>query len=316
MSDTAAVALPGAKFRDPLVTASGEKRAVVAFSKLETLWINTGTLCNITCRNCYIDSSPTNDALAYITLAEAATFLDEIAGGHLPTAEIGFTGGEPFMNPDITAMLKLCLERGFEVLVLTNAMKPMHHHKDALLGLAAGFGARLRLRVSVDHHTKARHEELRGPKSWAPMIEGLKWLADNGFQVAAGRMRWNEDEGCARKAYAELFAAHGIDIDAGDAVQLVLFPEMDEAADVPEITTACWDILGVAPGAMMCATSRMVIKRSGASAPVVVPCTLLPYDTRFEMGSGLVSSVGPVPLNHPHCARFCVLGGGACSSAN
>ncbi|NQV55760.1 MAG: radical SAM protein [Rhodospirillales bacterium] len=305
------------KFNHPQVTADGAIRAHVDLGRLDTLWFNTGSLCNIACVNCYMDSSPANDRLAYLKAAEIGAYLDENDAEDLDIREIGFTGGEPFMNPDITAMLKLCLERGFEVLVLTNAMKPMHHHKDALLGLAAGFGARLRLRVSVDHHTKARHEELRGPKSWAPMIEGLKWLADNGFQVAAaGRMRWNEDEGCARKAYAELFAAHGIDIDAGDAVQLVLFPEMDEAADVPEITTACWDILGVAPGAMMCATSRMVIKRSGASAPVVVPCTLLPYDTRFEMGSGLVSSVGPVPLNHPHCARFCVLGGGACSSAN
>ncbi len=66
----ASPALDPAKFRDPAVTAKGEKRAAVALSGLRTLWINTGTLCNITCRNCYIESSPRNDALAYLTAAE------------------------------------------------------------------------------------------------------------------------------------------------------------------------------------------------------------------------------------------------------
>ena len=27
----------------------------------------------------------------------------------------------------------------------------------------------------------------------------------------------------------------------------------------------------------------------------------------------LAEAAAPVPLNHPHCARFCVLGGAACS---
>src|SRR5262252_6816005 len=121
------------KFRDPERTATGAGRASVALRRLQTLWFNTGTLCNITCRNCYIESSPRNDRLAYLTLAEARAFLDEIAAGDLPTEEIGFTGGEPFMNPDILAMLEECLARGFRVLVLTNAMRPMQRLKRPLL---------------------------------------------------------------------------------------------------------------------------------------------------------------------------------------
>ena len=45
----------------------------------------------------------------------------------------------------------------------------------------------------------------------------------------------------------------------------------------------------------------------------VLACTLLPYDSQFEMGRTLGESVDPVKLNHPHCAKFCVLGGGSCS---
>ena len=88
---------------------------------------------------------------------------------------------------------------------------------------------------------------------------------------------------------------------------------MEEMTDVPEITTACWDTLNISPEAMMCANSRMVVKRLGAEKPVVVPCTLLPYDMRFDMGETLSDAKANVSLNHPHCAKFCVLGGGACS---
>jgi len=63
----------------------------------------------------------------------------------------------------------------------------------------------------------------------------------------------------------------------------------------------------------MCAKSRMVVRRKGEAAPSVVACTLLPYDPRFDLGATLADAARAVPLNHPDCARFCVLGGGSCS---
>lgn len=310
----AAPPLDPRKFRHPDVTAGGEARAAVDLTELRTLWFNTGSLCNLACAGCYMESSPANDRLAYITAAEVEAYLDEIRDTRLPVEEIGFTGGEPFMNPDFIGMLELALSRGFKALVLTNAMKPMDRRRDELLRLKAGCGGELSIRVSIDHPSRAHHEELRGPGSWGPMIDGVKWLGGNGFDLAiAGRTRWEETEEQARRAYAKLFAELGIDVDASDPAALVLFPEMDETLDVPEITAACWDILGVHPDHMMCATSRMVIKRKDAEAPIVAPCTLLPYDTRFEMGGTLADAAGAVKLNHPHCVRFCVLGGGVCS---
>jgi hypothetical protein len=89
---------------------------------------------------------------------------------------------------------------------------------------------------------------------------------------------------------------------------------MDASVEVPEITTACWDILGKSPDALMCASSRMVVKRKGAKKPSVLACTLLPYDPAFELGETLAAAEGPVALNHPHCAKFCVLGGASCSA--
>jgi len=304
---------PG-KFADPEVTADGQTRAEVALSGLHTLWINTGTLCNLTCRHCYIESSPTNDRLEYISAAEVADYLNEITARALPTEVIGFTGGEPFMNPDIMTILGDALSRGHKVLVLTNAMTPMRHHRDALLELKERYGAALHIRVSVDHHSRAIHERERGERAWGPTLDGLKWLSANGFHLAvAGRTFMGEPEEKMRRGYAKLFAAEGIALKAHDPAELVLLPEMDETLDVPEITDACWGILGVKPDDVMCAHERMVVKRKGAARPVVIPCTLLPYDERFEMGSTLTEAEGAVKLNHPHCARFCVLGGGSCS---
>lgn len=313
----------GGKFVDPNRTAKGESRARVALRRLETLWINTGTLCNITCRNCYIHSSPTNDALVYITASEARVYLDEAK--RVGAREIGFTGGEPFMNPEFLDMLNDALGMGFEVLVLTNAMQPMQRRgvAERLPTINARYGNRLTLRVSLDHFTQERHEDVRGPDTWGKAIEGIDWLAAQGFRIAlAGRSCWHETDETSRSGFGTLIAAHGWPVDANDPKSLVIFPEMEEGYDGPEISTACWGILKKSPDSMMCARSRMVVKRKGADAPVVVPCTLLPYDPAFEMGATLEAAGradggmfenGAVKLCHRHCAKFCVLGGGSCS---
>ena len=309
--------LPREKFSHPDVTAKGEARASVDFRRLETLWINTGTLCNIECANCYIHSGPTEDRLSYITREEAARYLDEIAALGLGTKEIAFTGGEPFMNPDMCVMVEDALARGHEVLILTNAMQPMMRPRvqASLVDLRARFGERLRLRVSIDHYREDRHDHERGAGSYARTVAGLRWLASYNFPLTiAGRTAWGEEENATRDGFAALFRELGLKVDAHDPAALILFPEMDEEADVPEITTACWGILHVDPAQVMCATSRMVVKRKDAESPSVVACTLLPDDPQFDLGPRLSQSLGRVKLNHRHCAKFCVLGGGSCTA--
>jgi len=298
--------LDPAKFRDAALTARGEVRARVPLEALETLWFNTGTLCNLACRGCYIESSPTNDALVYLRVAEMTEYLDEIVRDGLPVREIGFTGGEPFMNPDMVAMMATAQARGFSVLVLTNAMRPMRRFEAALADLPR---AGLTFRVSLDHHSAAVHDAERGAGAFDKALDGVRWLAGQGFAVAlAGRHLDGEDVAAARTGYAQLFAGLGM-----DCPPLVLFPEMDATADVPEISDSCWEILGVRARDQMCATSRMVVKRRGAARPVVLACTLVTDRADFEMGETLAEASGAIALNHPHCARFCVLGGASCS---
>jgi uncharacterized Fe-S cluster-containing radical SAM superfamily protein len=304
------------KFEDPYITADGNRRACVEFEALETLWFNTGTLCNIECRNCYIESSPKNDRLAYLSADDVSHFLDQVAARDCKTLEIAFTGGEPFLNPEFPKMLEESLGRGYRTLVLTNAMRPMMRPLvcDRLEHLRQAHGNLLELRVSLDHYTCEGHEAQRGAGSWEAVLEGLRWLSMGGFHISvAGRTLAGKPKDTVRSGYARLFAEESIPVDAADPAQLVLFPEMEGDADPPEITVDCWKILDVDPSAMMCARSRMIVKRRGAARPTVVSCTLLPYDQRFEMGDRLSDSFRTVRLNHPYCASFCVLGGGACS---
>ena len=319
MESRETLALPTAgfppKFSDPDLTAKGERRAQVTLKSLATLWFNTGTLCNITCENCYIESSPRNDRLAYLTRDDVQSFLGQAAGLKSRPLEIGLTGGEPFMNPDILGILEDCLSSGYKVLVLTNAMRPMQRLAAPVADLSRRFPLQLTLRVSLDHYAQAGHERLRGPRSWKPVIEGLRWLATTGINIAiAGRTISGEAEDAMRAGYRALFLEIGLTIDAGDHSRLVLFPEMTASDDIPEITEKCWGILGKSPDSVMCASSRMVVKRKGADRSVVVACTLLPYDPAFEMGATLAEAAGPVKLNHRHCARFCVLGGASCGT--
>jgi hypothetical protein len=302
------------KFRDPKFTAKGEPRAEVGLRALETLWVNTGTLCNLTCRNCYIESSPRNDRLEYLRRTDLDGYLNEIDRAGLPTTLVGFTGGEPFMNPEIIGMLEDVLARGLRALVLTNAMRPMRKLAAPLLALKDTHGDRLRIRVSIDHYAAEVHEAERGRRSWEPAIAGLVWLARNGFAIdVAGRRFTSEPEAELRAGFARLFARLDVPVNAHDPVRLVLFPEMDASRDVPEITSACWGILDKSPESVMCASARVVAKRKGADAPTVLACTLLAYDPQFELGRTLAEAARPVKLNHPHCASFCVLGGAACS---
>ena len=300
-------------FEDPYLTAKGETRAKVSLQALNTLWLNTGTLCNLHCENCYIESSPRNDRLSYLTVEDVKPFLDEIKSKSLPTQMIGLTGGEPFINPQIMALLEECLSRGFDVLVLSNAYKVIQKHETQLLELQKNYPKTFFIRVSLDHYTQAGHETERGPKTFEQTMQRLQWFFEHGFEVSvAGRALKEESMTESKAGYAKLLKDYAIDLDINS--KLVIFPEMKMGKNVPEITTACWDILGVKPQDQMCAHERMLVKRKGEDKPVVMPCTLLAYQDDFVLGKTLQDAQQDVPLNHPFCAQFCVLGGSSCSA--
>ena len=299
------------KFKSQKVTADGSNRAFIEARNIKTLRFNTGTLCNIECKNCYIESSPKNDRLVYLTFEEVKSFIDEALDKNLGTNEIGFTGGEPFMNKDIMKMIDYSLNKNFKVLVLSNAMKPMLNRTNELIKLNH---LNLTLRVSIDHYQKEKHEEIRGKKTYDVMLQGLKWLNENNFNYTlATRLLWDEKEEDLRKNFGTFIKNNNLRLDTNSPKQLVTFAEMDEKIDTPEITTSCWDILKKDPNDIMCSWSRMVVRKKNSKSPSVIACTLLPYADEFDLGETLTNSLQKIYLNHKHCSKFCVLGGSSCS---
>lgn len=300
------------KFSDKLNTLDGKQRAYVDLDALETLWLNTGSLCNLACSNCYIESTPKNDKLSYLNLSDVSGLLEEINSQNFPTKLIGITGGEPFLNKEIIAIINLCLVNGFEVLVLTNAFNVIDRHKLSLIKIQNQFKDKFHIRVSLDHYSKNVHEEQRGTNTFNKTLANIKWLFDNNFNLSiAGRSLSHEHTFDAKKSYLQLFRDNKINI---QSEKIVIFPEMDLNKEVPEISIGCWDILKKTPQMQMCSSERMIVKRKGQDKITVLPCTLIAYDESFDLGHNLAESEKRVYLNHKFCAQFCVLGGGSCSS--
>jgi molybdenum cofactor biosynthesis enzyme MoaA len=303
------------KFQNPMVTAKGEERAFVKLETLKTLWFNTGSICNLSCKNCYIESSPKNDRLAFISEPEVSIYLQEITDLKMPVELIAFTGGEPFANPQILPIIEKTLSYGFETLVLTNAFKVIRKYKDDLTELNLKFGDKLKIRVSLDHYSREVHEAERGENTFDETLANLRWLTGAGFHTSiAARSLKKETAPDALTGYQKLFDENGISLKLSLNHNIVIFPEMDQKRDVPEITTKCWSILNKTPSEQMCSSERMIVKKKGSSSPTVMPCTLLAYDQQFELGDKLEHASKIVYLNHRFCAEFCVLGGASCSS--
>ncbi len=302
------------KFKNAHTTANGKERGFIDFTQLQTLWFNMGTLCNLQCRNCYLHSSPNNNRLLPITCNEIEKYINEIQREQLPVTRIGLTGGEPFINPEIINIMNLILQNGFEILILTNATSPLEKYKNKLLALNEKFKQKIQIRVSLDHYKQHIHDHERGPGCFEKALNNLKWLSKNNFILSiAGRTLANDFVANSLAGYQQLFKDQDIDLNISKS-NLIFFPEMDEAEDVPEVTISCWDLLNVSPQDQMCSKERMVVKKKDSDKLQVLPCTILTEDKQFELGETLVGSFNRVYLNHPHCAQFCVFGGCSCSA--
>ena len=300
------------KYLNKKFTMEGKPRASVKLNSLETLWFNTGTLCNLNCQGCYIESSPYNDSLEYIKFEEVKFYIDEIISNNLKTSIIGFTGGEPFMNPDIINILKYVLNSGFNTLVLTNGMRPIKLKFQDILNLP--FLNKMKIRVSIDHFLKPLHEKIRGINTWDSLIDNIVWLKKNNIKLdIASRLEDGENETDKREGFKNLFKKIGISLDANDKKTLVLFPPINKEKPSTEITQDCWKILNKKPDDLMCSNSRMIVKKKGEKTTKVLACTLITKDENFELGKTIMESNKNVTLCHPFCSQFCFLGNSSCN---
>ena len=219
------------KFEHPDWTAKAERRASVPFERLDTLWINTGTLCNITCRNCYIELSPTNDRLDYITADEAARFLDEAAGASA-RARSASPAASRFSIPISSPWWRTRSGAVSRSSILTNAMLPMqrpahrrrssYELKDALRRQAHAARQPRPLHEGAPRR-RARRRHLGADDRRARLARGERLCDRNRRAHLLGRERGGGSR-WLRSAFSRARAGRST---PATSAQLVLFPEMD-----------------------------------------------------------------------------------------
>src|SRR5262245_24679878 len=152
---------------------------LVPLAHLDDLWFQVGgTLCNLECRHCFISCSPHNRTFGFLDLETVRRRLDESIP--LGVKEYYFTGGEPFLNPDMTAILELTLRYG-PATVLTNGTVFKDAWLDRLRRAEAASLYSLEFRVSIDGPSAATNDPIRGPGTFDRAMRGVRQLLAHGF---------------------------------------------------------------------------------------------------------------------------------------
>jgi len=269
----------------------------VALSSLDTLWFQVGgTVCNLACTHCFVSCSPTNHTHEMMGLAEVERYLAEAAA--LGVREYYFTGGEPFLNPEMEAILAATLKVG-PASVLTNGLLFDPARCRRLKELAEGSEHSLDLRVSLDGYDAATNDPIRGEGTFDRVLAGLRNLAAAGLNPVL-----TVTEACAEAAapegkerFFDLLRAQGI-----ERPRLKVLPVFHLGAEA-ERTGAyeSWQRLraGDAPEGgwdhLQCSACRMVTDQS------VWVCPILVNEPAAKMGEALADALGDFPLDHAAC---------------
>lgn len=142
------------------------------------LWIHTNNSCNLACAHCLVSSGPKGlRGLPTDTLLAA---IDEAAG--LGVRRFYFTGGEPFVRPDIFDLIgRVTAHHGAELIVLTNATLLSGRRLAALGALDRGL---VKFQVSLDGARPEVNDPIRGAGTFAGALAGVRTLAGLGFAVS------------------------------------------------------------------------------------------------------------------------------------
>lgn len=276
----------------------------VPMLSLDTLWFQVaGTICNIACTHCFISCSPNNHAHEMMTVEEVELRLAEAR--RLGVREYYFTGGEPFMNRDMLAILELTLRQG-PASVLTNGMLLRPDICERLAELARGSEYSLDIRVSLDGFDRASHDAIRGDGVWDRVMSGLRNLANAGINpvitVTEAAEGVATKEG--RERFLNLIRSFGF-----DRPRLKVMPLFRIGAEAQrsrpydpweQITPEMLDEKSAST--LQCSSCRMVTARG------VYVCPILIDEPDARMGASIEETLRPFPLRYGACHTCWVTG--------
>ncbi len=284
----------------PRTPAAGERPGTVPVAtlrSLDTLWFQVaGTVCNLACTHCFVSSSPTNHTHEAMTLAEIVPYLDEAAG--LGVKEFYFTGGEPFLNPEMEAILAKTLEYG-PANVLTNGLLLDRDRCRRLARLAAAAEYSLDFRVSMDGYNAESNDPIRGAGTFERILRGISNLEAVGLSPVITVTEVHDDNGSAagKQRFFELLRGLGI-----ERPRLKLLPVFKIGAEAERSETyESWQVLRDGDALdddwdhLQCSNCRMVTDQG------VWVCPILVNEPSGKMGETLSDTLEPYPLAHPAC---------------
>jgi molybdenum cofactor biosynthesis enzyme MoaA len=264
---------------------------------LDTLWFQVaGTLCNLRCTHCFISCSPTNDLHGMLSLAEVRARLEEAS--RLGVREYYFTGGEPFLNPELLEILEETLRQG-PATVLTNGLLLTPARCARLRELFDASEYSLDIRVSIDGTTAAQNDPIRGEGTFARILQGIQNLAEAGINPVVTVTEALPDAGDEAGRERLLAWMRSIGLPRPRLKVLSLFRIGAEAAR--ERGYEAWETLrgrtldDAALAALQCSTSRMVTSRG------VYVCPILLDEPAARMGDTLDETLRSFPLAHGAC---------------
>lgn len=269
----------------------------VELESLETLWFQVaGTVCNLACNHCFVSCSPTNHTHDLMTLDDVLPYLEEAA--RLGVREYYFTGGEPFLNPDMEAILEATLRQG-PATVLTNGLPLGPERCRRLAGLDAGSEYSLDIRVSLDGWDAETNDPIRGEGSFDRAVAGVENLVAAGLNPVLTVTEVRDDHGTdeGKERFFDLLRSLGI-----DKPRLKILPVFRIGAEA-ERTGAYeeWQRLrdGDAPEGswdhLQCSSCRMVTDQG------VWVCPILVNEPSGKMGERIADTLEPFDLSHPAC---------------
>jgi len=188
-----------------MLTKRSFQAPYVEMKKLNNLWFNiTGFTCNLKCRHCYLSCSPSNKSRKFLNLEKIKTALNEV--NKLDLDEIYFCGGEPLLHRDINNLIRYCIKYS-NVNILTNASLINDKKARFLRQVEVDSDYEIVFRVSLDHYTEVKNDEIRGKGNFRKTISGINNLINSGFNPIISAVNlWGEDETMFRHGFYELFS--------------------------------------------------------------------------------------------------------------
>ena len=265
------------------------------FPYLETLWLQvTGTLCNLTCKHCFITCGPNNASHPIMASAQVTEAVDDALG--FGVREFYFTGGEPFLHPEIEELIAYVLERG-PLSILTNGLLIDAPRADRLAKLAAASPYSLDLRISLDGFTADQNDPIRGRGTFEKIIGAVTRCAAAGIPPILTITEVVPATEATLPAFQQLLAEAGI-----TRPRLKFLPPVRLGREArrdrgyqDEERLVDGDLLPDEVFSLACGTGRMV------TAKGVYPCPILIEAKNARMSDRLGDALTPIQLSHQAC---------------